>query len=553
MRRVLSIALLLAGCLHTQPPGTASVAGIVVDQAGAPMAGVHLRLMTGDFFDSDAAPALYGVTSDSAGKFSVDGLKPGLYMAMAQRAGYVQSGGESPMGLALIAVKAGQRLTEYKVVLTARAVIVGHVVDEYGDPVQGVNVQVEHVKGDRGQGEMFGGQNSLTDDRGEFRIITAPGKFYVKAEIDSMQFGGPEIRTDGTAGAPFTITYYPSAPDNSAASTVQVAAGQDLAGLEIRMLHKGASTTRTFTVSGTVSGLPENEHATVSLRFGEKPDELTNDNGTDTGNDGKFTFSGLVTGYYSLSASCFGGKTPLHSRAVKFHLESSDEAGLQLTLGPGEDLNGTLEILGAPTAEKEKHTVRLEAEGWGGQFGDGGPPAAEVEPNGAFHFHDVPPGRFKPVVEPMPDNRYLKDVMIDGKPVAEGVLDFSQGIGGSRLKLTVSRDGAQISGRVLDKDGEPVVGLVLVFFGNDAKHLDDGDAARVSDGHYSFKAIHPGKYRIFALDVAEMMQAFSGDGDNEDMMQQFFDSAEEIEIKEGDRITKDLTAKTKMPPKKEHP
>jgi len=48
--------------------------------------------------------------------------------------------------------------------------------------------------------------------------------------------------------------------------------------------------------------------------------------------------------------------------------------------------------------------------------------------------------------------------------------------------------------------------------------------------------------------MAEMMPLFSGDDDND---QQLFDAGEEIEVKEGDRIAKDLPVLTKMPEKKE--
>jgi hypothetical protein len=49
-----------------------------------------------------------------------------------------------------------------------------------------------------------------------------------------------------------------------------------------------------------------------------------------------------------------------------------------------------------------------------------------------------------------------------------------------------------------------------------------------------------------------MMPLFTGDGDNDKMMQQLFDLGEEIEAKDGDRIAKDLPVLTKMPEKKEN-
>ena len=175
--------------------------------------------------------------------------------------------------------------------------------------------------------------------------------------------------------------------------------------------------------------------------------------------------------------------------------------------------------------------------------------------DGSFHILDVPPAKFKAVVEPMPENGYLQVVSLDGnldsKIAPDPVLDFSQGVGSSRLKITVSRNGGQISGRVLDKDGAPAAGLMMVYFGTDAKQLESKAPAKVSDGKYSFKGVCPGKYHILAVDVAEVLQAFGDDGNNEETMKQLFDAAEEIEVKEGDRISKDITALTRMPDKKE--
>jgi protocatechuate 3,4-dioxygenase beta subunit len=135
------IQLLLAANLHAQP---ASAAGVVADQTGKPLAGVHIRLITGDFDAENGIQAIYGATTDTAGQFSFDGLKAGLYLVMAERAGFVQAG-SSPMGIGMLPLKPGQHLTDYKIGMTARAVIAGKVVDEYGDPVQGVNLQVEPV------------------------------------------------------------------------------------------------------------------------------------------------------------------------------------------------------------------------------------------------------------------------------------------------------------------------------------------------------------------------------------------------------------------------
>jgi hypothetical protein len=546
MWRPLVIALLLAGCGQSQP---ASATGAVVDQNGKPLAGVHLRLITGDFNSNDGVEAVYGATSDSAGQFSLEGLKAGLYIVIAERTGYIQ---QSSSPLPFLALKPGQQLTGHKIVMAARALIAGRVVDEFGDAVQGVDVHAEPVAPNQSQSFLFG-RNATSDDRGEFRLFASPGKYYLRALQSNSRTGPSEIRTDGTPGGAFITTYYPSAAGKDAASVVEVAAGQDVAGMDIRLLRASpGSPAHTFTISGVVLGTPENGRANVMLRFGESAGQLRGSRFSSAGEDGKFSVTGMQPGFYSAVAFYASGKTMLASHPVSFHLDTADETGLQLTLAPGEDLTGKLELLGdAPAGPPEKRTVRLESADLSNAFGQTEPAAVEVGPDGSFHMANLLPGKFRPVVEPMPENGYVKEVALDGKAIPDRVLDFSQGVGGSRLKITVSRAGARISGRLLGKDGEPAMGMMMIFFGTDVKHIDESDAARASDGKYSFKAVRPGKYRIFAIDVAELMKAFTGDGNNDEWMQTLFDAAEEIEIKDGDRITKDIPVLTELPQKKE--
>ena len=546
MRRA-AILFVAAGCLCAQPAG---VTGTVADQTGKPLAGVHVRLLSGDLGAEDRKLTVYGAISDKAGHFSLDAVPPGLYFVMAERAGWVQQISD----LATIAVKPGET-TDYKIAMAARAAISGHVLDEYGDPVQNVNVQAESVTPNQPEAFALMRPFTQTDDRGEFRMIAGPGKYYLKAsEMQGARFGPQEIRTDGTPSAPFITTYYPSAASTGAASVIEAAAGQDLTDMDIRLLRSGPGTARTFSVSGAVTGVPENARADVMLRFGEAAGKYYNGTGVSTEQDGTFKISGMQPGYYSIAASYTGGKTALQSRTFEFHLESADQTGIQLTLAPGEELTGKLELVGDPAAgESTKHTVRLEAGAWGNQFGQGDLAAAEVAPDGSFHITGIAPGKFKPVVEPMPENGFLKEVTLDNTRMADNVLDFTQGVGGSRLTITVSRKGGRISGRVLDKDGQPTAGLVMVFLASDAKLMGDENSKRALDGRYEIKGIRPGKYRIFAFDVLQMASLFGAADDNEKMMQQLFDSAEEIEIKEGDAISKDVTVIVKVPEKKERP
>jgi hypothetical protein len=554
------LGFLFCATLAAQP---ASMEGTVLNQAtGQPLAGVHVRLVTGDFTDSGADQIVYGAISDRAGHFSITNMKPGIYMVFPERAGFVQAPSAKPAApFTFVPLKPGQQLAGYKLEMTPHATISGRVVDEYGDPVQRVSVQLEPVAGGAQIDPFTGWQSNSTDDRGEFHMVASPGRYYLKApNFPDQHEYAPEVRTDGTSAAPYAVTYYPSAASTSAASIVQAAPGQDIAGLEIRLTRQTAAggVGSTFTISGIVTGTPDNTMASVFLQHGESPGQMYDSQGGITGRDGKFVFRGMQPGAYRLSAHYSSGKTYLQSQPVDLTLGSSDQTNVQLVLAPPEEITGTLEITGeAPPAPAEKRTVRLNP---ASPFDTGGNPETtpgEVDAKGAFRIGNVAPGRFVPVVDPLPENAYIQSVMLDNTPAPDNVLDLSRGVKGSHIKITVSRNGAQVSGTVLGKDGQPLLSpLAMVCLASDPSQLGEiqpDDQHRVTEGKYTIKAIRPGKYRLFALDVLTLASdSPDADTDDDELMKMLFNSAEEIEIKPGDRIVKDLKAIDKLPGKEPH-
>ena len=103
----------------------------------------------------------------------------------------------------------------------------------------------------------------------------------------------------------------------------------------------------------------------------------------------------------------------------------------------------------------------------------------------------------------MPEDAYLS-VTLDGVSAGGGWLDLTRGSRGAQLKITVGRNGGRISGKVLDKDGVPLLRRVAIFLGDDAKELTDRGLTYATDGSYSFKAISPGKHRLLAFDALQL-------------------------------------------------
>lgn len=168
---ILSFSLLSSGFgLAAQQT---SLAGTTVDAiAHKPLSGVDVRLV---IRLPGVPPAVFGAISDASGHFSIASMPPGTYAIIEERAGYVY------ISAPTIALKDGQRLTDFKLEMTPQTVISGRVVDEYGGPVQGVPVEALPVAEDAGKAHLYTSLNSMsgnnTDDRGEFRLRGAPGKY----------------------------------------------------------------------------------------------------------------------------------------------------------------------------------------------------------------------------------------------------------------------------------------------------------------------------------------------------------------------------------------
>jgi len=228
---------------------------------------------------------------------------------------------------------------------------------------------------------------------------------------------------------------------------------------------------------------------------------------------------------------------------MEWQLANSEIANVELVLAPGLELSGSMRMEGeAAGAAVPKRTVKLEP-ALGYFVANLGMTGGEVDRDGGFRIANIVPGKYRVKVEPLPENAYVKVLEIDGVAVTNGMADLSKVARGASAKVTIGSNGAQISGRVLDSNGERMpTNVVMIFLardGEDIPPIGNGTAQATPDGKYTIKAVVPGKYRLFGLDAFQISGS-SSSGDAMDMIKKLFERGEEIEFKEGDRITKDL-------------
>ncbi len=497
-------------CLGAQP---AALEGTAVNGGtGAPLAGVHVSLVSVD----DA----YGAISDAAGHYSIHNIRPGAYYLNPSHAGFVSA---APPDITL---NAGQQTPDFKISMTPEAGIRGRVLDEAGDPVPNVSVRAVNKNSS---------MRAETDDRGEYRIHGAPGAYYVEASPAAPEASGaPEIRTDGSLGTAYAITWYPGALARTRAQTVEATAAHELTGIYIHIARY-----HPVKITGTVvssNNTPVRGVVTLRVVDGE-----TNAFASSiAGPDGRFEFADLAPGEYRLQAKLPAqreGDPLLASHIVPVTVETKD-ATVPLTVIAGEALAGDIQVENRKDEVLAAWNVHLRPVDALGNAPVGG----QVDPDGAFALVQLIPGFYRVAVEPLPGDDYVRSLKFGGAEVA-GDLDLSKGVGRSLLEIDIARDGGEISGGIESPDPNPgFARRLLVVLAQDPNDIATWRDLPATNAKFDFHGIRPGKYRLFAVDTTQF-----GGLQTLDPLKTIAARADEIEVTPNGRIVRNLQLTPKAP------
>src|ERR1035441_9581569 len=181
------LLLPLALAAQTKPDDSCAISGQVSNAAtGEPVLRALVSLRRVDMSPGvTTIQVSHTAATDAAGQFAMAGIAPGKYRLAAERNGFIvtQYGSRGPGKAGTpLTLEAGQKSSDLALRLTPHGVIAGRVLDEEGDPVSGVDVQVMRLQYMQGRKQMARAGGGSTNDLGEYRAFgLAPGRYYVSA------------------------------------------------------------------------------------------------------------------------------------------------------------------------------------------------------------------------------------------------------------------------------------------------------------------------------------------------------------------------------------
>ncbi|MGC2695103.1 MAG: carboxypeptidase-like regulatory domain-containing protein [Candidatus Angelobacter sp.] len=519
---------------------TASIDGSVLNKlSGGPVRGAYVLYIKISPGNSGLATPL-SVETNSAGNFNLR-LEPGSYRLWVERKGFARQAYDalSPAGEgSAITLAPGQQIHQVIFRLVPLGAITGRVLDEDDGPIQGAGIQVLRPSYANGRRQLISVSGTSSNDRGEYRVFGLPAGIYLmRASMPGAPMSQPfkSGSLSPETQDSYAATYYPGVLDVAAASSISLGEGSEVPELDFHV-HKTLSiTVRGHVISPAVS-LPasqlqvilahnEDNAASYIDRAAAVVDPTT----------GKFEIRGVSPGSYFLVASQlaagrpFGGRTPLEVTAT------APPEDVAVTLTPGFDIVGNIEVDDVPRGNVPTLTVRLvPSEG----LTLGSPPSSRVGSDGNIRLGGVTPGLWTIVVDSLPPDMWVKMESLAGNETLSGELPISESMRG-QLRIVLAKGGSQISGTVLS-NGQPSRATVVLAPAA-AELWSSHQLFKVTNtserGTFTLKGVPPGSYKLFGFQEIEPFAWF-----DPNVLKMVDGVGEFVTVGPGENVLKDVPA-----------
>jgi Carboxypeptidase regulatory-like domain len=470
---------MVAAFLAQQAPAPVAAAprveGRVINSTsgeGVPKATVILRAHDVEHGQS------YADETDGNGNFSIGDVEPGEYAVIAERAGFVvQSSGATGAPPPHIKVAKDQQVKDVTIRLTPLGVITGRVLDSDGEPVRGARIFALRYAYSAGRKELRNVSQVQSGDHGDFRLFGLPaGTLYLKAVRSRQSPKGQVLNVSA---------YYPGVDDESHAAPIELRAGAQLQGFDIRLQTAGAYSIR-FKLA---DGHPQEGCCNAFLANEQGIQQTRGMNVSTT----ELVFAGVPSGSYEAVVSVPDGEK--QDYAIQ-HIEllNADVDGGTLTFLPAVEVAGSVRVEGGAFADLAMLQINLESP----HRIPIGNHTGEVNPDGSFLLKDAIPGVYEVAINRI-RGVYLKSVRMGDKLLADRRLDLTSKI--EPLTVLLGADAGEVEGSVQNARGDAVARarVSVIAYGDQASRADFYRTGFSDEkGDFKIKDVPPGEYKVFA-------------------------------------------------------
>ena len=494
----------LLPCLAQTPAG-ARIEGVVVDTvSGTPIRRAIVQLRLSDSGQTSVEGADYAEFTGTDGSFHFDRLPPGSYSLSYSRTGYLLPQISTGYSSHVIRAAAGETVKGLRYGLIPQSVVSGRVVDDEGDPVEGVQVSLLAFRYSGGTRRLTRlNETGTTNDRGEYRVARLPaGKYFLQASPERLTPGSALLAAARTPGAPlatYASTFYPGVVESAQALRVEVRAGQEISGIDIALQR-----TTMVRVSGRLIGADGAPMPHASLMLITAQSHLQTSYGGSADEAGNFVLNNLRSGSYILHAFSSDNQ----SISVPLEVGASDITGFVVRASPALSLRGSV------TVEDALRSLNLASVGINLRSADTGATLAMARPaaDGTFSLENLVPGRYFADVLPGASGGYVQSITAGGDEVRGRDFDVSAASDG--LRIVLRTDSATLNGTVDspndgtgqgERQGHPSV--ILIPADARLRGLDVVPPARVSsNGSFTISGLRPGEYLAMAFEDIDESQ-----------------------------------------------
>ena len=540
---VLCFATSIGAAQTATPPPTAAAANgtmrgrVVAADSGTPVRKVEVQLTRVDAAPGGALDAIRrprGARTDVDGKYEFTDLPPGRYQLSVAKAPYVgQSWGQTQptSPVKLLDLHAGETLDRLDFSLVRGGVITGRVVDEFGEPLSGVDMRVVMARPVGGHRDLQEMNFASTNDLGEFRMFgIAPGQYYVKA---AWRRAGAPIDPDSPDRTGYPETFFPGTSNVEEAQRFTVRGGETIADLAMAL-----SPIKTVRIQGTVvnvNGRPSGPMNILVMK-GDGRDGMTF--GSPVRPDGSFVVGNLTAGEYTLRAQVMPPQKDSAIAVLKVTVGVEDLEDVRMVAVSPSTIAGRV-IVDPAQSQSLPAPLMLSLMAVNGQFFTG-METTRVGDDQSFTM-TAAAGRYRINWMNASAGWTIRTIRINNTDVTDDDIEVKAGENISGVDIELTNKSATIAGTVTARSGAPSAGGRVFVFAADkklwtpnARYFRMGSPGQ--DGRFKITGLPSGSYNIVALESVDVSTPFN----DPEFLQRISASAEAVTLTEGESRTIDL-------------